>query len=226
MPLQPLAEKLGSNVCKGSLGFHALTGSHQTGKFFGFSKLMFWDTYMASAQSTLEAFENLGRVLDEETEENLANFVLELYMKQRPKSVTTLGALRWRLFSIHQRELNRLPPTHKAFRQMLMRAHFTALQWKSSHLPSPELPDPNEYSWKWDETKEIFESLMTTNPRAPDDSIMELISCGCKTGCQTDRCRCRKNELLCTEMCRCKDCVNTDIEFDKPDYVADLDLDD
>ena len=54
---------------------------------------------------------------------------------------------------------------------------------------------------------------------------MELISCGCKTG-QTSRCRCRKNELLCTEMCRCKDCENTDIEFDEPDYVADLDLDD
>ena len=66
---------------------------------------------------------------------------------------------------------------------------------------------------------------MTTNPPAPD-SIMELISCGCKTGCQTDRCRCRKNELLCTEMCRCKNCEYTDIEFDKPDYVSDLDLDD
>lgn len=49
---------------------------------------------MASPQSTLKAFENLGRLLDEETEENLANFVLELYTKQRPKSVTTLGALR------------------------------------------------------------------------------------------------------------------------------------
>ena len=50
---------------------------------------------------------------------------------------------------------------------------------------------------------------MTTNPPAPD-SIMELISCG----------------PLCTEMCRCKDFENTDIEFDKTDYVAYLDLDD
>ena len=123
---------------------------------------------MASPQSTLKSFENVGRVLDEETEENLANFVLGLYMKQRPKSVTTLGALRWHLFSIHQSESNRLPPTHKAFRQMLMLAHFTALQWKSSHLPSTELPDPNEYGWKWDETKEIFEPVMTKNPPAPN----------------------------------------------------------
>ena len=66
---------------------------------------------------------------------------------------------------------------------------------------------------------------MPTNLPAPD-LITELISCGCTTGCQTDRCRCRKNELLCTEMRRCKDCENTGIEFDKPDYVANLDLDD
>ena len=74
MPLQHLGEKLGSNACKGLLGFHALSGSDQTAKFFSFSKLTCWDTYMASTQSTLKAFENLGRVLDEETEKNLVNF--------------------------------------------------------------------------------------------------------------------------------------------------------
>ena len=114
-----------------------------------------------------KAFENLGRLLDEETEENLANFELEFYMKQRPKSAKTLGALRWHLSLIHQRESNRLPPTHKAFRQMLMHPHFTAFQWKSSHLPSPELPAPNEYGWEWDDTKELFEPVMATNPPAP-----------------------------------------------------------
>ena len=71
-----------------------------------------------------------------------------------------------------------------------MRAHFTAFQWKSSHLPPPELSDPNEYGWKWDETKELFEPVMTTNPPTPY-WIMDLISCGCKTGGQTNRCRCR-----------------------------------
>ena len=43
---------------------------------------------------------------------------------------------------------------------------------------------------------------------------------------KTDWCRWCKNERLCTEMCRYKDCENTDIEFDKPDYEADIDLDD
>ena len=44
MLLQPLAERLDSNVCKGLLGFHALTGSDQTVKFFGFSELTCWGT--------------------------------------------------------------------------------------------------------------------------------------------------------------------------------------
>ena len=52
---------------------------------------------------------------------------------------------------------------------------------------------------------------MTPNPPAPD--LMEVISIGCKTDCQTDRCHCRKKELLCIEMCGYKDCGNTDIEF-------------
>lgn len=107
----------------------------------------------------------------------------------------------------------------------MIRGLFIALQWKSSYLPSPELPDPKKYGWKWDNTKEIFQPVMTMNPPATD-SIMELISCGCKIRYQTDRCRYRKNKLLCTETCRYKDYENTDIEFDKPDYVSDLDSDD
>lgn len=120
-------------------------------------------------------------MLDEETKKNLTNFVLQLYMKQRPKSETTLGALTWHVFSIHQSEWKTLPPTHKAFRQMLMRNHFTALQWKSSHLVSPVLPDPNDL--KCVETKKIFEPVMAKNPMI-QGSIMELVS----RRYQTDRC--------------------------------------
>ena len=38
---------------------------------------------MVSLQNTLKAFENLGRVLDEKTEENLVNFILQLYIKTK-----------------------------------------------------------------------------------------------------------------------------------------------
>ena len=190
MSLQPLTEKLNFDLHKGLLRFHALTGSDQTGKFFGYSKLSCLETYLASSPSTLQPLANLGiKPLDENIEKYLTEFVLQLYMKIRPKSVTTLWALRWYLFSKNQTEFNKLPPTRKALQQMMMRAHFTAMQWKSSHLQHPNLPDPNNYGWKWDLNREIFDPVMTTNPPAPK-SIIELTACGCKTGCKLNRCRC------------------------------------
>ena len=114
MPLQPLAKKLNIDLRKGLLGFHALTRSDQTGKFFSYSKLSCWKTYLASSPSTLQEFANLCiKPLDENTEKHLTEFVLQLYMKSRPKGVTTLGALRWYLFSKNQTESNKLPPTKK-----------------------------------------------------------------------------------------------------------------
>ena len=48
---------------------------------------------------------------------------------------------------------------------------------------------------------------MTSNPPAPA-SIIELISCGYENGC--------KNNFVCTEMCRYKDCKNVkNMENDK-----------
>ena len=47
MPLQLLAKKLNFDLRKGLLGFHALTESDQTEKFFGYSKLSCWETYLA-----------------------------------------------------------------------------------------------------------------------------------------------------------------------------------
>ena len=64
---------------------------------------------------------------------------------------------------------------------MLMRNHFTALQWKSSHLVSPVFPDPNDL--KCVETKKIFEPVMAKNPIA-QGSIIKLIP----QSYQTDRC--------------------------------------
>ena len=55
MPLKPLAEKLNFDLLKGLLEFHALTGSDQTGKFFGYSKLSCWETHLAFSPSTLQS---------------------------------------------------------------------------------------------------------------------------------------------------------------------------
>ena len=36
----------------------------------------------------------------------------------------------------------------------------------------------------------------------------EMMSCGCKKKCDTKKCACVSNGLLCTDMCKCDSCVN------------------
>ena len=39
-------------------------------------------------------------------------------------------------------------------------------------------------------------------PAAPR-SILEMISCGCRSGCKDGHCSCRRHSLQCTDVCRC-----------------------
>ena len=146
MPLPFAYEKLGGVKCNALLGFHALTGCDQTGKFYGFSKLLCWKTFNFSSPEVYTALQSLGNTLHTDTINNLVIFVLNLCYKNRPKiSINDLGGLRWYLFTKYQYESSKLPPTKKAFEQMVLRAHYSSLQWKSSHIPSPQLPNPNDF---------------------------------------------------------------------------------
>lgn len=41
---------------------------------------------------------------------------------------------------------------------------------------------------------------------------MERSFCQCKGQCKTYRCKCRKNGLSCSTLCRCKSCVNHEVK--------------
>ena len=42
-------------------------------------------------------------------------------------------------------------------------------------------------------------------------ALIELSVCSCKKDkCDSNRCKCYKNNLQCTDMCKCEDCKNTD----------------
>ena len=103
-------------------------------------------------------------------------FVLNLYYKNRPKAINDLGGLRWYLFTKYQ--YLKLPPTKKAFEQMVLRAQYTCLQWKSSHIPSPQLPNPNDCGWNWNQDDKIYEPLMTTNalPLIPSSNLVYIVA--------------------------------------------------
>lgn len=56
--------------------------------------------------------------------------------------------------------------------------------------------------------------VLTDMPPAPEQ-LIEVSSCTCKTGCNTMRCKCKKNNMVCTEMCLCVECQNDDEEEDE-----------
>ena len=140
--LREIHESLQPGIIKALLGFHAFSGCDQTGK-------MCWQTRPRSPDDVFDAFGRLGS--DECPSEadltKFEKFVLNLYCKNSvPSSVTTLADLRWQMFSKKQADSDRLPPTYAALKEKVSRAHVTPL-WKSAHINSPSLPDPNDCGW-------------------------------------------------------------------------------
>ena len=154
--LRSIYEKLTPQVCTALLGFHAMTRSDQTGKFNGFTKKTCWDTFVQSMDEILDAFIHL-RITDmnHDTDfKSLEPFIVHLYSRNKvPHGVADLSELRW-YDGITFPRINwntktyPPPPNSGTLYQTVLRAHYTSLQWKPAHIPSPQLPDPEDYAWK------------------------------------------------------------------------------
>lgn len=44
--------------------------------------------------------------------------------------------------------------------------------------------------------------------------VLELLSCDCKRKCNRGDCPCIDNGFLCTNVCKVKDCENTEVDSD------------
>ena len=59
--------------------------------------------------------------------------------------------------------------------------------------------------------------------RTADSIFTEFISCKCKKACQTRRCSRFKANLKCTELCRCSNSENSEMDEELIDNVNDFD---
>ena len=119
------------------------------------------------------------------------------------------------MFSRRQIESTSLPPIRETLRQKVLRYHYTIIVWKKSHIPHQDLPEPEDYGWKWLSSASWYEVTTTLLLPAPE-SIIHLTMCGCKAGCKAQRCKCKKNGLKCSEMCKCQSCENLEHEDLEP----------
>ena len=107
----------------------------------------------------------------------------------------------------------------------IFRAHYAALTLKKCLSSIQNLPGPCGFGWELDNGNLV--PIMTDDLPAPA-GLIELSVSSCKTGCSSGRCTCKKNNLLCIEMCKCSDaCENSDGKekediFESEDAISDF----
>lgn len=107
-----------------------------------------------------------------------------------------------------------------ALKYKIFRSHFVTLVLKRATWSMQNLPAPEGYGWERE--GETLIPIMTDNLPAPLATI-ELSVCGCKSDCSTNRCRCAKHDLPCTDMCKCNECLNTGDKDEEIELESDDD---
>ena len=122
--------------------------------------------------------------------------------------IQALQSLHWYLFFPNS---NTSPKSYhltmSALRFSINRSHLVCNIWIKSNQPSPPYLKPEDYGWNNDTANKPYEAIMTNQLPAPKQ-IVELCVCKRQSGFNMLRCSCRKNNLVCTEMCICSDCSN------------------
>ena len=209
--LSPIYNALGPELVAALPGFHSFTGCDTTGQFCGKGKLSCWKVLLQSSTATIQAFIALGKtgILAPQTINGLEEFVCHLYSPGT--KCKQVGELRWKIFKRNQAEAERLPPTSAALYQHILRAHYQAMIWFLATDAQPRLPPATDYGWN--KIHDTYVPIVTALNPAPD-AVIELVRCGCKKSlCTTNRCSCKKANLMCTEMCSCEsadeECLNS-----------------
>lgn len=134
----------------------------------------------------------------------LNKFVCLLY---RDKTSTNANGCRFALFKWGKCSDNMLPPTCDSLLQHIRRANYQTAIWRQSLDTEMSIPSPHQHGWRV--VNGELEIVLMMHPPALD-SILQCIHCGCKTGCNTQHCACKKSLLQCTDACTCLGCTNKD----------------
>ena len=148
--------------------------------------------------------------VSEQTQKEAEAFVCALYGKA---SFVDINELRYHLFCTRPGSTSQLPPCCDALKYHTIRAAYQATVWRRAPEAKPQISSPDGHGWKFGDAGVLSIHWMDQLP-APQ-ALLELVSCGCTTGCATRRCTCRANGMLCTDACQCSKCENVHGEDDK-----------
>jgi len=130
-------------------------------------------------------------------------FVCNLYGSP---GLQTIDSARLNMFSKAKTGLELLPPTRDALELHAQRANYQAKIWLQAEMETIVVTLPPD---AWKKESGCLKPQWTRLPPVPL-SCLELVTCSCKTKCNTARCTCFKNNMKCTNACGCDsiDCCN------------------
>ena len=138
-------------------------------------------------------------------------FIINTYSPE--SSCSSTNSLRVEIFP-HVSEPERLPPTHDAVTFHVSCAHYQTMVWLQAHVAVPNIPPPEDHGWTCTADNTLLPQLTFLD--AVSSVCTEILTCGCSSSrCASSCCTCKKNNLMCSAACRCKqDCLNQNISDD------------
>ena len=189
---------------------HAYTGCDTTSAFAGKGKSSALKL-LTTDRDVTEMFLQVGQDWDLSSElmDQLEAFTCRIYA---PKTLSTeVNALQYHLFCAKKGEMesHQLPPCRDCLVKHAERANYQAAIWRRCFEKDPKVTSPVGRGWKNVKVEgkdELRVDWMDGQP-APD-AMLDLLACKCTRKCELPRCVCLVNGLMCTDMCKLKDCDN------------------
>lgn len=206
--LNAIFHKLGPDRAESLIKWHSLTGCDTTGHIYGKSKKTCFKAFLEAGPDVIAAINNLGKGSEpsEDVIKGCEKFLVNLLCAKNIV-VNNAHELRWHMFC-HLKEdqgVEHLPPTYGAWLEHIKRAHLQSNIWEQDDVLNPMVLDPLSLGWEKIDGK--LKPLLSKVPLAPV-SILQLVKCGCgqsKDGSNVclRRCSCKRNNVICTELCNC-----------------------
>ena len=200
--------------------YFLFSGCDSTSAFYGKGKTKAF-TFLENNPDFVTMFKQLGTSYQVENEifAQLEKYVCHLYSQP---SVDEVNLARYNQFKLGQFDDDSMPCTRNVLGQHVKRVVFQVCIWRLALEPIMAIPSITDFGWSVVDGN--VNVVWMTLPPAPE-GVLENVSCGCKSGCSTKRCACKKADLACTSMCSCtSNCQNLreiDAECDDDDH-ADL----
>lgn len=201
-----ISQHLGADVCQALPGLHAFTGCDSTSAFVGKGKKKAFDLICRDAEAA-SAMTLLGKEFDTslEVQQSCEKFVCKLY---GVKHTSDVNEARYQMFCSKASQAEQLPPTKDALERHTTRANYQAAVWRRSLQQRIASPSPVGRGWLDDGEGDGLKIDWMLNTALPRDLLL-LVNCGCKSGCNSNKCSCRKASIHCSLSCRCDEaCQN------------------